>query len=137
MTVSPDLTFAERITRGNYGWTNSDLTVKKFSVTADQVGDWEWKLFHFKHDIYSEEAIGLIREDGFEPGAIGHILTFGEKYPEEQRKYPIIGLDSRALVDLSRRVPILWYDDGVRKLSLDLFDGGWDDYGRFLGVRRR
>ncbi|MBP6889607.1 MAG: hypothetical protein KBC83_04135 [Candidatus Moranbacteria bacterium] len=137
MTIEPDLAFEDRITRGNYGWRNSDLTEKKFLVTADQVGEWEWKLFHFNRRISSEDAFGLIQEDGFEPGQIGHILTFGEINPEEQRKYPIIGLGSVAEVLLDRFVPVLWYDDDRRGLCLSWFDRDWGDRCRFLGVRRR
>lgn len=137
MTVSPDLAFEDRIKRGNYGWRNSDLTEKKFPVTADQVGEWEWKLFHFNRSISSEEAIRLMKEDGYEAGQIGHILTFGEINPEEQRKYPIIGLGSVAKVRLYRRVPALWRVDAWRKLDLVWFDRGWVGHYRFLGVRRR
>ena len=137
MTVSPDLAFEDRIKRGNYGWRNSDLTEKKFPVTADQVGEWEWKLFHFNRSISSEDAIRLIQEDGFEPAQTGHILTFGETFPKEQRKYPIIGLGSVAEVSLGRCVPELWDGRGRRKLGLYWFDRDWSGYYRFLGVRRR
>ena len=136
MTIEPDLAFEDRITRGNYGWRNSDLTEKKFLVTADQVGEWEWKLFHFNRSISSEEAIRLMKEDGYDAGQIGHILTFGEINPEEQRKYPIIGLGSVAEVGLSRGVPGLWSGGVRRRLGLGWFDGDWDDRCRFLGVRR-
>lgn len=137
LSVEADLSFEERVTRGQYGWRNSDLTEKRFPVTAEQVGDWEWKLFHFDRDISSEEAIWLMKEDGFEPAQIGHILAFGEKYPEEQRKFPIIGLDSVAEVGLDRNVPALWNDAGLRELILFWFDGDWVRDYRFLGVRRR
>lgn len=137
LTVEADLAFEDRITRGQYGWRNNDLTEKRFPVTAEQVGDWEWKLFHFDRDISSEEAIRLIKEDGFEPGQIGHILAFGEKYPEEQRKYPIIGLGSVARVSLGRNVPALWDDFDRRGLYLYWFVDDWGRYCRFLGVRRR
>ena len=137
MTISPRLTFAERIARGKYDRTNSDLTEDKFPVTADQMGDWEWRLFHFKRKIFSEEVIQLIGDAGFEPAEIGHILTFGMNYPEEQRRYPIIGLGSRALVDMARYGPGLWNDGDKRKLYLDWFGGGWHSHYRFLGVRRR
>lgn len=137
MTVNPDLAFADRITRGNYGWTNSDLTEKKFPVTEDQHGEWEWKLFHFNRSISSEDAIRLIQEDGFEPTQTGHILTFGEINPEEQRKYPIIGLSSVAVVNLFRLVPGLWCGRGRRELCLYWFDNDWSGRCRFLGVCRR
>ncbi len=137
LTVEADLAFEDRIKLGNYGWRNSDLTEKRFPVTADQVGEWEWKLFHFNRNISSKEAIRLMKEEGYDAGQIGHILAFGEKYPEEQRKFPIIGLGSVARVGLLRDVPALWGDGDGRGLGLDWFDGDWRDYYRFLGVRRR
>lgn len=137
LTIEADISFEDRIKRGNYGWRNSDLTEKKFPVTAEQVGDWEWKLFHFNRDISSEEAIRLMKEDSYDAGQIGHILAFGEKYPEEQRKFPIIGLGSVAEVGLRRVVPGLWDGNGERRLSLLWFGVGWHRRCRFLGVRRR
>jgi hypothetical protein len=137
MTVSLDLTFAERITRGNYSWINSDLTEKKFPVTKDQNGEWEWKLFHFNPNTSFEETIRLIQKDGFEPAKTGHILTFGEINPEEQRKYRIIGLGSVARVVLLRSVPVLWSAYGRRFFDLYWLGHGWNYDFRFLGVRRR
>jgi hypothetical protein len=136
LIVLPDLSHAERIKRGNYGWTDGGLTEKRFPVTDDQLGEWEWKLFHFDQTISSDKAIRLMKEDGFDPAQTGHILTFGEKYPQEQRKYPIIGLGSEATVSGDRRVPGLWGDGGRRKLGLGWFDDGWFDRCRFLGVRK-
>jgi hypothetical protein len=139
LTVEADLAFKDRIKRGNYGWwTNSDLTEKKFPVTEDQHGEWEWKLFHFNRSTYSEEVIRLMKEDGYDAGQIGHILTFGEKYPEEQRKYPIIGLGSVAGVEyFTRRTPVLQCALWRRELYFGWFDDFWLDRDRFLGVRRR
>lgn len=140
LTVKADISFEDRIKCGHYGWRNSNLTEKKFPVTGEQVGDWKWKLFHFHfdRDISSEEAIRLMKEDGYDAGQIGHILAFGEKYPEEQRKFPIIGLGSVAVIDFNRRMPVLWWDDSNgRKLRLRWFGNDWDRNCRFLGVRRR
>lgn len=137
LTVSADISFAERITLGRYDWCNSDLTEKRFPVTADQIGEFEWKLFHFGRDISSDEAIRLKKAEGFEPGQIGHLLVFGEQYPEEQRKYPIVALGSAAKVGLERNVPGLWVDYAWRDLRLGWYGGVWYPCYRFLGVRRR
>ena len=139
MTIRPNLVFGDRIKRGKYDWVNSNLMEEKFPVTADQVGEWEWKLFRFRRrrKIFSGDAILLVEKDGFEPAQIGHILTFGEINPEEQRKYPIIGLGSVAKVYLDRSVPVLWADCDGRGLGLGWFDHSWHSNYRFLGVRRR
>ncbi len=137
LTVSSDLAFGERIFRGNYGSINCSLTEDMFPVTEDQHGEWEWKLFRFKENLSCENLIRLIKKDGFEPAQTGHILTFGEINPEEQRKYPIIGLGSIAEVGLGRVVLGPWSDYDRRELHLYWFVDDWRDYFRFLGVRRR
>lgn len=136
--VEPNLTFAERIARGNYGWTNSDLTEKKFSVTEDQHGEWEWKLFRFNRAISSENAIRLIKEDDFEPAQIGHILTFGEEYPEKQRKFPITGLGLLAEVNLGVEAVMLWSGRDGRQIDIAWFslNSDWHSLYHHLGVRR-
>ena len=137
ITIPAETSFEDRIKRGNYGWSNGYLTEERFPVTTEQVGDWEWKIFHFNRDISSEEAIRLMKKEGYDAGQIGHILAFGEKYPEEQWKFPIIGLGSVAEVLLRRRVPVLWRDVGRRELVLRWFVLDWRRRCRFLGVRRR
>ena len=137
LTIESNLSFRERVTRGQYNWQNSDLTEDRFPVAAEQIGCWEWKLFHFDRDISFKEVWQLTKEEGFTPGAIGHILAFGESFPEEQRKYPIIGLGSVAEVGLEYHVPGLWLHDDGRILYLHCSDDNWARYYRFLGVRRR
>lgn len=132
MTVEANLTFEDRIKRGNYYWAYRNVMESLFPVTVGQIGEWEWKLFHFNQNISSKEAIRLMKEDGFEPGQIGHILTFGEINPKEQLQYPIIGLGSFAMGSF----PSLENRRG-RELNLRQFANYWEDRFRFLGVRRR
>lgn len=135
IVVPPDRSFVERMVTGHYEWTSSNLTEARFPVTANQVGEWEWKLFHFDQNISSDEAIRLMKKDGYDAGQIGHILAFGEKYSGEQRKYPIIGLGSVAKIVLKRDVPVLWRVDGRWQLGLRWYDTDWNPLCRFLGVR--
>lgn len=137
VTIPAGLGFEERIARGHYGWRHGDLTEERFPVTRDQPGEQAQKLFHFGRSISSEEAIRLIREDGFEPGRIGDILAFGENFPERQRRNPIVGLGSVAEVDLKLSVPALWFDGERRTLDVIWYDGDWHRNYRFLGVRLR
>lgn len=135
LTVHPDLTFGERIARGNYSRHDSDLTEVRFPVTGEQMGEWEWKLFHFNRRSSSKMILRKMQEEGYEPGCIGHILTFGEKCPKE---YPIIALGSvSAVIDRGRMVPKLDYGhSGHYSLSLNWSDDNWDSGYCFLGVRR-
>jgi hypothetical protein len=135
-TVPPELSFEQRIDRGHYGWRNIELTEERFPVTPDQYGERALKLFHFARCVSSAEAVRLIRNEGFEPARAGDILVFGEHFPENQRRFPIIGLGSVAEVNLKLSVPALWFDGDRRTLDVIRYDGDWHRNYRFLGVRR-
>lgn len=135
VTVTPELSFEERVARGGYGWRHGDLTEDLFPITGDRAGDLRLKLFHFNRSLSSEEAIRLIEEDGFEPAKTGDVLVFGENFPDVQRRHPVIGLGSVADVDLKPSVPALWFDGDRRTLDLIWYDGDWHRNYRFLGVR--
>jgi hypothetical protein len=64
------------------------------------------------------------------------VLAHGATHPDEQRKFPIIGLGSVALVGSRPGVPELGKDGSLRYLGLRWFDGGWLPYYRFLAVRK-
>ena len=124
------------IAAGHFDWTNSDITAKRFPVVGKGVEQFEAKLFHFNRNVSSEQAVEAIKADGWEPAQIEHLLAFGEKYPEEQRKYPIIALGSVARVGGHRRVPCLHRRGAERYLYLRWWDYGWFGYFRFLAVRK-
>jgi len=136
VTVPGHLSFGERVRRGAYGWHNANLTEARFPVTADQAGATEQRLFHFDPGRSSEATLREIRAVGYEPGRIGDLLAFGEHFPDEQRRYPVIGLGSVVPIDDSLNVPALWFDGDRRTLDLIFYDGDWHRNYRFLGVRR-
>jgi len=125
------------IAAGHYDWKNDDITAKRFPVVGKGVEQFEATLFHFNRNVSSEQAVEAIKKaDGWEPGKIEHLLAFGEKYPEEQRKYPIIALGSVARVGGDRDVPCLSRRGAGRGLHLPWWGSGWDDRYRFLAVRK-
>ena len=124
------------IAAGHYDWKNDDITAKRFPVVGKGVEQFEAKVFHFDRAMSSEAVVEAIKADGWELGKIEHLLAFGEKYPEEQRKYPIIALGSVAGVGGDRSVPYLSRDDAERSLDLYWWGSDWDDDCRFLAVRK-
>ncbi len=130
----------EMKTAGGYNWTNSDITEKRFPITVDQTGELEARYFWFDEDIESPEAKRRIKaEDPANPwqaAQTGHLLAHGERHPEEQRKFPIIGLGSVAGVFFFRFVPFLFGDGTNRYLSLRWWYDRWLRDCRFLAVRR-
>lgn len=143
LTVPAGLTFEERINRGHYDGRAGLISEPTFLVTKKQQGEWEWKLFCLsrtgsQHDIYR-----LMDKEGYEGGVIGHLLAFGEKYPKEQKKYPIIAPSlpvwhrSPSTGSESIFIPSLEYTNDGRELDLRHSNNPMDVCCRFLGVRRR
>jgi hypothetical protein len=138
LIVEPNIPFKQRVQSGNYRWVATDLTEEHFPVTPDQIGNWQWRLFLFRSGVLSEEAVSLMRGEGYDAAQIGHTLAFGEKYPDEQRKYTIVGLGSFVMIRGRHQVPVLWFDSPgteAREIGLRDFDC-WSQHVRFLGVRR-
>ena len=125
------------IAAGQYDWENNDITTKRFPLHAsDGIVEFEARYFHFDRNISSEDAIEEIKKAGWEPAKIEHVLSHGKTFPEEQRKFPIVGLGSVARVRGDRGVPCLGRCDSRRWLSLSWFGYGWNPLCRFLAVRK-
>jgi hypothetical protein len=139
ITVDYGKSLQEMIASGHYDWINDDITPKRFPITGSGTAQLEVKLFHFDWHISSEGAVGAIKADDahnpWEPAKIEHLLAYGAKNPDEQRKYPIIALGSVAEVGGSRGVSYLCRLGVRRSLNLGGWVNVWDGRCRFLAVR--
>ena len=124
------------IDAGKYDYVNPNITEDNFPVPAEFVLGSEPKIYHFNRYISSENAIKEMDKDGYRPAMIWDLLDYGAKNPEEQRKYPIIGLGSIGEVDGDREVPYLIGFDSERRLNLYRWDDVWGSDYRFLAVRK-
>ena len=127
----------QMIDAGRYDYANNDITTKRFPIKGEGKVEFEGRYFHFNRTTSSKNAIAAMKEAGWEPANIEHLLVLGEKYPDEQRKFPIIGLGSVAEVDGDRSVPCLDRSDSGRNLYLSWFGHDWDGSCRFLAVRNK
>ena len=123
------------IAAGKYDWKNDAITADKFPVEGVGKKKFRNKLFHFSHNISSEDAITVMKKENFLTGGYVHGLAFGATFPEEQRKYPIVCLDLSAQVHGCRYVVCLRRCGAGRGLGLNCWDGVWHDSWRFLGVQ--
>ncbi|MDP3735332.1 MAG: hypothetical protein Q8R39_02805 [bacterium] len=140
LAVNYSQSLDQMIATGHYDWVNGDITVKRFPIVGEGTVEFEARLFHFNRSMSSENAVERTRNadttNPWEPAKIEHVLSFGAKYPEEQRKYAIIGLGSVAEVGGGRGVPDLHRTDAERNLNLRWWGDGWDGRYRFLAVRK-
>lgn len=135
--IIASLSLEERIKRGNYDWTNSDINEGNFPENVSISYNTEYELFHFNRSISSENAIKEIENKGFRPGNLVELLAFGEVYPELQREFPILALGSvwRNSIGL-QGIPCLRSDDSKRGLGLNWCDLDWSDHCRFLAIHK-
>ncbi|MEK7622088.1 MAG: hypothetical protein AAB415_02820 [Patescibacteria group bacterium] len=133
-------TIEEMIAAGRYDWGNKDITADHFPISGVGIVAYEPKLFHFDEDISSDEAERRIKADDltnpWEPARIEHTLSYGAAFPEDQRKFLIVGLGSVALINGSRCVVCLYGRGSLRRLGLFGRGGGWPGVCRFLAVRQ-
>jgi len=140
LTVDYDQSLHQMIAAGHYDWINSDITSERFAVVGEGIVQFEWKIFHFDCDMLSEKAVGAIQSadvtNPWKPARIEHLLAFGAKHLEEQRRYPILALGSVALVHGVPYVPCLSPEVCARRhLSLPWRHSGWNRCCRFLAAR--
>ena len=125
------------IKAGKYDYVNPNITEKNFPVPENYVLGSDPKIFHFSRNVSSEDVVKEMDKEGYEPAMIWDLLDFGAKNPEEQRKFPIVGLGSVGEVGGHRYVPYLDGDNSERDLDLCWWGHGWDAFYRFLGVRKK
>jgi len=106
------------ISDGKYDSVNSNIIDENFPVPENFVLGSDPKAFHFDHSISSEDVVKEMDKVGYRPAMIWDLLDFGAKNPEEQRKYPIVGLGSVGEIDGGRSVPDLYGRDSERFLYL-------------------
>ena len=140
MNVDYGLPLEAMIAAGHYDWKNGNLTGKLFPIKGDGIVEFEACLFHFNRVIESKDAIKAIKaadkDNPWSAAKVEQVLSFGAVCPEEQCKYPIIGLGSVAEIGGNRYVPVLWGYGSERGLGLDWFGSGWGGGCRFLAVRK-
>lgn len=146
LTVDYRQTLEQMIAAGRYGgdgdnW-NRDITPKRFPIEGQGVIQFEFKVFDFGRAISSDDADRVIKAhdmvNPWEPAKTEHTLAYGAAYTGGQKKNPIIGLGSSAMVDgdicvLRLRLRVSGRD---HRLGLDKRNVNWSAQCGFLAVRR-
>lgn len=134
----------EELKRRFPAYVNPDYKGKRFDpierckAVPTSVGNCEvaFEYVHMDRDASTDAVLAEMDRKGLRPALYEELLGFAEKYPDEQRKYPIVALGSETSVYGRRRVAYLWHDADARHLYLDWIDRVWRDDDRFLAVRK-
>ena len=125
------------IKAGNYDLKNNDITSDNFPSREVGTRESQIKLFHFGKIMGTDEVLGGIDRQGYRPIILKELLALGEKYPNLQRKFPIIGLGSVWRNSNGPYCcPCLDGDGLERDLSLYWIGSRWDVICRFAAVRK-
>ena len=136
-TVDYGKSVEEMVSAGRYDWKNDDINSKNFPVSGEGTVNVNFELIHLNKGVSSEDALTHLEENGMRPPTIEELLVFGSSYPEIQREFPVICLDSSWVdPDGYRSVPCLHRSGSGRSLSLGWFGNGWRECCRFLAVRK-
>jgi hypothetical protein len=143
ITVDHSVPYGQRLVRGRFHYCDEDIFWLNPLSTRKGAAEYEFKLFCFDRVVSDEIAAGLISQvdlgNPWKPADWELILAFAEKIPEEQIRYPIVGLGQQEGVaeDLS---PVFLLSHfrvyGARTLSILSRKRNFNPVTRFLAARQ-
>lgn len=131
----------EELERRFPAYVNPDYKGKRFDpierckVVSKENREVAFEYVHMDRDASTDEVLAEMDRKGLRPALYEELLGFAEKYPDEQRKHPIVALGSETCVRSCRRVACLWDDVDGRGLRLSWVVSDWNTYYWFLAVR--
>lgn len=135
--INYDRSVKDAIKAGNYDWKNDDITSKNFPSQETGTREATVELFHYGKDMSTDEVLADLDKQGYRAATLKELLALGEKHPDLQREFPIIGLGSVWQgSDGNRCCPCLSWGVSERSLGLRWIDSRWRDDCRFAAVRK-
>lgn len=133
--VNYTLTVAELLALGHYDWIHSDVTDPHFPISGKGVLEQRFRLLCLGRDATDAEVTAEFSRQQCRDATNQELLSFGIKYPNVQRKFPIVQRRS-VWVDphRDRYVSYLSGHAGSRDVDLSYLDFGWSGHVRFLAV---
>lgn len=135
LTVNYDISLGTMIAAGNYDWVDDNIIGKHFPISENGKAEVLVELVHFDRTISTDDATLELARRGLRPATLAELLAYGAKFPEDQRKFPIVALGTGAVMGGKRHVAVLYRFGVKRYLSLGWAGSDWDDFCRFLAVR--
>lgn len=135
LTVDYSRSLQEMIKDSDHDWVNPGVTADLFPVQGSGVVMVRARLVYFNIAATTLEVLEDIRGRSCRSAKIEHILALAKLYPDEQRKYPIIALDSAQECPRGgRNVPALREYSGRRALCVYWDIKRWKKSCRFLEI---
>lgn len=126
-----------------FNWVSDDFAKAKFESidgcpgTSIEVREVEFVYVHLDRDASDADVLAEHERQGVRPATFPELLAHAAKYPDEQRKFPIVARGSVTILGGDRLVAYLGSGGRGRGLDLGWVDGSvWGRGDRFLAVRK-
>ncbi len=140
VTIDYTLSLEQMIEQGNYNKVGEVITSTNFRVEGNGTVSLDLELVSFDRELTTTEILGEFESRGLAPAKIEHLLAFGAKYPEKQRKLIIIALGASGVHanDGDHYVLDLYGRTALRALGYcnDNDDRQWHTDFQFLAVKK-
>ena len=139
VVVNYNQSLTDMVKAGKFDWTNPDIVSEHFPTINSGETTIDLELYQFKHGVWSYEVVELLDKAGYRPANIFELLAFEARYPDRQRKYPIVVLASKWQYDENNwAVPAVVELEHGRYLGLIRFanNAGFSQKSRFLVIRK-
>lgn len=125
------------IRRDSYAYVNSDLKPEHFPISGRGTSEVMMEYVTFDHEPATYEVLDEIKRCGLRCPDRAEAESFLDTHPEEQKKFPVIGLDGFDLArDSCRSVAYVNARGGERYLHFAWLNYRWFQDCRFLAVRK-
>jgi len=121
----------DMIKAGNYDEIDDNINRNFFPTEIEGKKKRLINFFHFDRDIKSDDVITEMKRRHYRPILIKELLTLGERYPDLQRKFPIVSLE---LFGYLYGFLYLAGNDSFRRLGYYWRSSVWDDNCRFAAI---
>lgn len=137
ITIDYSLSLIQMIKLGHYDWVDSDITEKKFPFEGSGKKEAEIVLVHLNKVASTDEVFRELDRRNLRPAKIEELLAFAAKFPEEQRKYPVVALGAVWQDSSGSHYCLYLYESASeRSLHLRWLPGDWVDYARFASLSK-
>jgi hypothetical protein len=135
--VDYEMSVEELVRLGHYDWVNNNITSAHFPVQRRGKAKVAVELINFDRSIGFEETLSEMDKMDYRSAEIRELLTFGAKYQDVQREFPIIAFGSVWRHPGGSRYVLCLYGDGSgRGLFLYELKDDWHKYYRFAAIRK-
>ena len=137
--VNYDLSIEEAVALGKYDHIfPNEVTSENFKTKRNGVAKLKVKLINFEDWPSTKEIPEKLNQLGYRPAELHELLALGARYPDLQRKSPIVALGSiwKQSPSIHRSIPWICRDGSGRALGLCSLQASWNKGNYFAAVHK-